>query len=132
MLIRLIRVLSLDTNLSIIIDRYYGIDAIVCPRRHTGRISKIFVKFLFPPPLGVILLEGSSEKIRNRKSDMEESEIDESLMLYKKYLINEKIPFYSIDTVMCSIDECVIKSDEYISKNLNNVILRKELLHNNN
>jgi thymidylate kinase len=59
---------------------------------------------IFPNPNYIILLEGDSKVIYNRKKEISEFQISSVINYYKKYLTKNNIPYLVIDTVRNDIN----------------------------
>ena len=58
---------------------------------------------IFPNPTFVILLEGDSKTIYNRKKEISEYHIKQAIKYYKEYLLINKISHFVIDTTQNDI-----------------------------
>jgi len=84
------------------IDKY--ISTIIKEDKYRNLFHKFTLK-LFPNPSFVILLEGDSEIIFRRKEEISISIIDKYMLLYRHYLAENNVDFYSIDTSVNGIEE---------------------------
>jgi thymidylate kinase len=84
------------------IDKF--ISTIIKEDNYRNLFHKFTLK-LFPNPTFVILLEGDSEIIFHRKEEISISILDKYMLLYRHYLIENNVDFYSIDTSVNGIEE---------------------------
>tara|TARA_B100000767_G_C19747579_1_gene529260 strand:- start:1612 stop:2172 length:561 start_codon:yes stop_codon:yes gene_type:complete len=98
---------NLARKKNIISDRC-PIDKFISTIIREDNYRNLFHKFtlkLFPNPTFVILLEGDSEIIFHRKEEISISILDKYMLLYRHYLTEYNVDFYSIDTSVNGIDE---------------------------
>ena len=95
------------------IDKY--ISTIIKEDKYRNLFHKFTLK-LFPNPSFVILLEGNSEIIFRRKEEISISTIERYMLLYKQYLNNNNVDFYSIDTSVNGIEETLKIAEFEIKK----------------
>jgi thymidylate kinase len=95
------------------IDKY--ISTIIKEDKYRNLFHKFSLK-LFPNPSFVILLEGNSEIIFRRKEEISISTIERYMLLYKQYLNNNNVDFYSIDTSVNGIEETLKIAEFEIKK----------------
>ena len=95
------------------IDKY--ISTIIKEDKYRNLFHKLTLK-LFPNPNFVILLEGDSEIIFRRKEEISIPIIDSYILLYKQYLTNNNVDFYSIDTSVNGIEETLKLAELEINK----------------
>ena len=95
------------------IDKY--ISTIIKEDKYRNLFHKFTLK-LFPNPNFVILLEGDSEIIFRRKEEISISTIERYMLLYKQYLNNNNVDFYSIDTSVNGIEETLKIAEFEIKK----------------
>ena len=84
------------------IDKYLGASI------KEDRYRKLFHKFtlyLFPKPNFVILLEGDSDILFQRKKEISIPIINRYMLLYREYLTNNNLDFFSIDTTINGIED---------------------------
>jgi len=74
-------------------------------QRRILRYYYYFILKISPHPHFVILLDGDSKIIFNRKKEISESHIKHALLYYKEYLIKNKINHILIDTTKNDIDQ---------------------------
>ena len=109
---------NLAKNKNIISDRC-PIDKYISTIIKEDKFRNLFHKFtlkLFPNPSFVILLEGNSEIIFRRKEEISISTIDRYMLLYRQYLNNNNVDFYSIDTSVNGIEETLKIAEFEIKK----------------
>ena len=95
------------------IDKY--ISTIIKEDKYRNLFHKFTLK-LFPNPSFVILLEGNSEIIFRRKEEISISTIERYMLLYREYLTENNVDFYSIDTSVNGIEETLKIAEFEIKK----------------
>ena len=95
------------------IDKY--ISTIIKEDKYRNLFHKFTLK-LFPNPSFVILLEGNSEIIFRRKEEISISTIERYMLLYREYLTENNVAFYSIDTSVNGIEDTLKIAEFEIKK----------------
>ncbi|MGD1848495.1 MAG: hypothetical protein ACFB10_24140 [Salibacteraceae bacterium] len=81
--------------------------------RKSWRMYQWLVRW-FPKPDLVLLLEGDPELIHRRKPEHPPARLTTLMRLYHHYLLQEKIPFRTIDTTQNNVSEALGIGTKYI------------------